>query len=130
MSKNPKNRWKLMKIAKIDREFFHIFWMTKGILMKFSGKMWLMTILKVTKNQGFTLPASGNRFSVYFKQYSFIWIFFSASRNHTGNSIFEKYLISANRNWFSGWWKPFCFFHFQTLPPLIALFSRLMETYL
>ena len=29
--------------------------MTRGISMKFSGKMWLMMILKVTKNQGFTL---------------------------------------------------------------------------
>ena len=44
-----------MKIANIDRESLHIFWTTWGISMKFSEKMWLMTILKVTKNQGFTL---------------------------------------------------------------------------
>ena len=44
-----------MKIANIDREILHIFWMTWGISMKFSAKMWLMKILKVTKNQGFTL---------------------------------------------------------------------------
>ena len=56
MSKNPKNQWKSMKIANIDREILHIFWTTWGISMKFSGKMWLMIILKVTKNQGFTLP--------------------------------------------------------------------------
>ena len=31
-----------MKIATIDREIFHIFWTTWNILMKFSGKMWLM----------------------------------------------------------------------------------------
>ena len=55
MSKNLKNWWKLMKIANIDREILHNFWTTWGISMKFSGKMWLMIILKVTKNQGFTL---------------------------------------------------------------------------
>ena len=30
----------------------------KGISIKFSGKMWLMIILKVTKKQGFTLSLS------------------------------------------------------------------------
>ena len=55
MSKNPKNWWKSMKIANIDRQTLHNFWKTGGISMKFSGKMCLMTILKVTKNQGFTL---------------------------------------------------------------------------
>ena len=30
--------------------------MTGGISMKISGKIWLMIILKVTKNQGFALP--------------------------------------------------------------------------
>ena len=44
-----------MKIANIDREFFHIFWTTWGNSMKFSGKMYLKIILKVTKTQGFTL---------------------------------------------------------------------------
>ena len=28
MLKNPKNRWKLIKIANIDRESLHIFWIT------------------------------------------------------------------------------------------------------
>ena len=55
MSKNPKNWGKLMKIANIDREFLHIFWTTWGNSMKFSGKMCLEIILKVTKNQCFTL---------------------------------------------------------------------------
>ena len=55
ISKNPRNRWKLMKIASIDREILQIFWMTWGISMKFSRKIWLVTILKVTRNQGFTL---------------------------------------------------------------------------
>ena len=47
MSKNQKNRWKLMKIANIEREIFHTFLTTWGNSMKFSGKMWF------TKNQGF-----------------------------------------------------------------------------
>ena len=55
MSKNPKNWGKLMKIANIDREFLHIFWTTWGNSMKFSGKMCLKIILKVTKKQGFNL---------------------------------------------------------------------------
>ena len=55
MSKNPKNWWKSMKIANIDREILHNFWTTWAISMKFSGKMCLVIILKVTKNQGFTL---------------------------------------------------------------------------
>ena len=56
MSKNPKKtRWRSMKIANIDREILHIFWMNWGISMKFLGKMWLMIILKVTKKQGFIL---------------------------------------------------------------------------
>ena len=44
-----------MKIANIDREFLHIFWTTWGNSMKFSEKMCFEIILKVTKNQGFTL---------------------------------------------------------------------------
>ena len=44
-----------MTIANIDREFLHIFWMTWGTSMKFSGKMWLIITLKVTKDQGFIL---------------------------------------------------------------------------
>ena len=44
-----------MKIANIDKEILHIFWTTWGCSMKFSGKMWLMIMLKITKNQGFTL---------------------------------------------------------------------------
>ena len=56
MSKNPKNWWKSLKIANIARENLHIFWTTCGISIELSGKMWLMITLKVTKNQGFTLP--------------------------------------------------------------------------
>ena len=51
MSKNLKNRW----IVNIDGENLHIFWTTWEISVKFSGKIWLMIILKVTKSQGFTL---------------------------------------------------------------------------
>ena len=50
-----KNQLKLMKKANIDREIFDIFCTTKGISIQFSGKMCRMIILKVTKNQGFTL---------------------------------------------------------------------------
>ena len=50
MLENPKKWWKLIKTSNIDREVFHIFWTTWGISMKFSGKMWLMIILKVTKS--------------------------------------------------------------------------------
>ena len=55
MSKNPKNRDKLTKIANTDKEILHIFWTTWGNSMKFSGKICFKIILKVTKNQGFTL---------------------------------------------------------------------------
>ena len=55
MSKNPKNWGKLMKTANIDRELLHIFWTVSWNSMKFSGKMYFKIILKVTKNQGFTL---------------------------------------------------------------------------
>ena len=44
-----------MKIANIDIEILHFFWNTAGNSMKFSGKMCFKIILKVTKNQGFTL---------------------------------------------------------------------------
>ena len=55
MSKNPQNWWKSTKIANIDRKSLHIFGATWRISMTFSGKIWLMIILKVTKNQDFTL---------------------------------------------------------------------------
>ena len=58
----PKNWWKLMKIANTDREILHIFWTTWGISMKFSGKMCLLIILKVTKIQGFTLSLENTSF--------------------------------------------------------------------
>ena len=50
--KTDENWWKL---ANTDRKFLHIFWTTWGNSMKFSGKMCLKIVLKVTKNQGFTL---------------------------------------------------------------------------
>ena len=55
MSKIPKNLLKLMKIANFNREVLHIFWTTWGNSMKFSGKMRLIIILKVTKNLAFNL---------------------------------------------------------------------------
>ena len=56
--RNVKKSAKLTKIVNIKEENLHIFWMTWGISMIFSGKIWLMIILKVTKMQGFTLSLS------------------------------------------------------------------------
>ena len=53
---NNKKFEKLMKIVDLDGENLQIFWITWGkTSMKFSGKMRLLIILQVTKNQGFTL---------------------------------------------------------------------------
>ena len=41
-------------MVNIDEENLHIFRMTREISTKFSGKMCLMIILKVTKIEGFT----------------------------------------------------------------------------
>ena len=46
---------KLVKLVNIEEENIHIFRGTWGILMKFSGKMCLMIILKVRENKDFTL---------------------------------------------------------------------------
>ena len=51
-----------MKIGNIDRKFIHIFWTTWRNSMKFSGKMCFKIILKVTKNQGFTLSVEDTFF--------------------------------------------------------------------
>ena len=91
MSKSPKNWWNSMKIANIDREIFHIFWTTWGISIKFSGKMWLMIILKVRKNHSVTLPLENTffekpqrrsiwppsrfRVNINFKDVSFVAVF-------------------------------------------------------
>ena len=47
---NIKKSEKIMKIVNTDRENVHIFWTIWGLSIKFSGKMWIMIILKVTKN--------------------------------------------------------------------------------
>ena len=52
---NVKKSKKSMKIVSMEGENLHIFWMTWWILMTFSEKMWPMIILKVIKNQDFTL---------------------------------------------------------------------------
>ena len=44
-----------MKILYINEENIRIFRTTGRIWMKFLGKMWLITILEVTKKQGFIL---------------------------------------------------------------------------
>ena len=52
---NVKKSKKFMKIVKIDEENLQIFQTTRGISMKFSGKMCLMIIVKIKKNQGLSL---------------------------------------------------------------------------
>ena len=52
---NVKQFKKLAKIVNIQEENLHILCTSWKISMKSSGKMSLMIILKVTKNQGFTL---------------------------------------------------------------------------
>ena len=49
-----------MKIVNFDKENLRMFWTTWVISMILSGKMWLMIILKVTKQQGFTLSPGNN----------------------------------------------------------------------
>ena len=46
---------KSMKIVNIEGENLHVFWTIWGMSMKYSGKTWLMIILKVTKKQSLTL---------------------------------------------------------------------------
>ena len=53
---NAKKSKKLIKIVNTGEEDFHIFRMTWGVSMTFSGKMCLMMILKVTKTRA--LPPS------------------------------------------------------------------------
>ena len=50
----------LMKKGNVQRINLHTFSTSWESSMKFSGKMWLMIILKVTKNQGFTLSLQQN----------------------------------------------------------------------
>ena len=65
MSKNLRNRWKLMKIS---GEYWHISILDIDILeywhidTEFLGKMSLKIILKVRKNQGFTLSVEDTLF--------------------------------------------------------------------
>ena len=43
------------EIVNIDGKNLNFVWMTWVTSVKFSGQLWLMAILKVTRNQGFTL---------------------------------------------------------------------------
>ena len=54
MSKNSNN---LMKLVNIEEENLCIFWTTWVISMKFSGKIWIVIILQVTKKQGSLSPS-------------------------------------------------------------------------
>ena len=52
---NARGSKKAMKIVNIEEKSYHIFRTTWEISIKCSGKMWFMIILKVTKNQDFTI---------------------------------------------------------------------------
>ena len=52
---NVKKSKNLMTVVNIDKENLHIFQTARGTSMKFSGKMCLIIMLKVTKNLGFAL---------------------------------------------------------------------------
>ena len=52
---NIKKSKVLIKIVNIDEKNLYIFLTTWGISMKFSGKVFLTIILKVAKNQGFSV---------------------------------------------------------------------------
>ena len=71
--RNVKKYKKLMKRV-IDGKNLHIFWTTWGISVKYLGKMWLMIILKVTKNR-----ASPSLYKIHF------W------KNHRG--------VELNQSW-------------------------------
>ena len=49
-----KNATESVKIVDIEVENIHNFWTTWWITLKISGKMWLLKLLKVAKNHGFT----------------------------------------------------------------------------
>ena len=53
-----------MKIFNIEGENLRIFYRNWGISMKFSGKIWLMVTLKVTKKPGFHLLSRKSRIKV------------------------------------------------------------------
>ena len=52
---NVKQFEKLTKIVNTQEDNLHILCTSRKISTKFSGKVWLMIVLKVTKKQGFTL---------------------------------------------------------------------------
>ena len=84
-----------MKIANTDRELLHILWSTWGNSMTFSGKMWLMTILKVAKNQGLSLSSEENFFEKPQERRGSNWSP-SPSRFRAKTSIFILFYLTKN----------------------------------
>ena len=76
-----------------------IFWIFLSMKVVFRSKR------NVFLNE-FSIPASGNRLSVQFTQYSFIQKFFPVCGNRKIQFL-ENNLFPGNRNRFSGLWKPF-----------------------
>ena len=76
----------------------------------------------------FSIPASGNRLSAQFTQYSFIQKLFPVCENRRIQFL-ENSLFPANRNRFSGLWKPF-FFQFETFLSLLTYFPSSENVFL
>ena len=73
----------------------------------------------------FSIPTRKNRLSVQLTQYSFIQRVFPVCGNWTIQFL-ENNLFPANRNRFSGLWKLFFFFQFETLVTANSI-SRLVK---
>ena len=76
----------------------------------------------------FSIPASKNCLSFYFKQYSFIQILFSANEN-CKIQFLKNNFIPVVENVFLANEKPFLFFHFQALLIVLSLFFCFVEMY-
>ena len=90
-----------MNIANIVNESLHIFWTTCGISMEFSGKMWLMIILKVTKNQEFTISLADT-----FSRKTTGEVKLSTSLFSIKNISMSLWLISKKKR--AAWWLATC----------------------
>ena len=85
-NKCQKIRKKSTKIANFVEVYLNIFWTAKRIWMTFSENMWLMIIVKVTKNQWFNLCSK----HIFWKT--------TGGSNWSSSSLFRlKFLYRQNR---------------------------------
>ena len=82
------NHYLNYKEAYLKGLFYHCYWQQLFLIFQILLPYAVFSSSRNVFLSKFCIPASGNRFSVYLKQYSFIWRFFSASWNHNRNSIF------------------------------------------